>query len=109
MFGVNRPALFWGILFVILGIAFLLNNFGLVPRDLFNLWPLVVVGAGLWMLGRSVQRRRGQGLAGGVVILALGAFWQLENWGVVNDQAFLPVLVIALGAGLLLRSLFFPD
>ncbi len=106
MFGVNRPALFWGVLLIVLGIAFLLNNFNLVPPSLFRLWPLVVIGAGTWMLGRAVQRRRGQGLVGGMVVLALGAFWLLENFGRVDDRMFLPVLLIAIGAGLLLRRLY---
>jgi hypothetical protein len=40
------------------------------------------------------------------VVLALGMFWLLENYGRVSSQMFLPVLLIALGLGLLLRNLF---
>jgi hypothetical protein len=43
---------------------------------------------------------------GGVVVLALGAFWLLESYGRVNGRMFLPVLLIALGTGLLLRNFF---
>jgi hypothetical protein len=39
-------------------------------------------------------------------VLALGAFWLLENYGRVNGRMFLPVLLIALGTGLLLRNFF---
>ncbi len=96
--------LFWGVLLLVLGLGFLLHNFNLVPEGLFSLWPLIVIGAGAWILGEAVLRR-GRGLAGGVVVLALGAFWLLENYGRVRGPMFLPVLLIALGAGLLLQTL----
>jgi hypothetical protein len=103
----NRGSgLFWGILLIVLGLGFLLNNFNLVPEGIFSLWPLLVIGAGLWMVGRAAVRHAGQGLVGGIVVLALGMFWLLENYGRVSRQMFLPVLLIALGLGLLLRNLF---
>ena len=95
---------FWGVLLIVLGLGFLLHNFNLVPEDLFSLWPLIAIGAGVWIFGEAV-RRRGRGLVGGVVVLASGAFWLLENYGRVRGPMFLPVLLIALGAGLLLRNL----
>lgn len=101
----NRSAVLWGVLLIVLGLGFLLNNFNLVPESIFSLWPLVVIGAGLWLVGEAA-RRRGRGLAGGFVVLALGVFWLLENYGRVSGRMFLPVLLIALGAGLLLRNFF---
>ncbi|MBF8283360.1 MAG: hypothetical protein HW378_2275 [Anaerolineales bacterium] len=97
--------LFWGVSLIVLGLGFLLHNFNLVPEGLFSLWPLIVIGAGVWLLGEAA-RRGGRGLVGGVVVLALGAFWLLENYGRVNGRMFLPVLLIALGTGLLLRNFF---
>lgn len=99
----NRSGAFAGGALIVLGLAFLLNNFGLVPRGVFNLWPLLVMGAGVWLLGRAVVRRRGGGMTGGLLVLALGAFWLLNNYGVLGDQFFLPIILIALGAGMLLR------
>ena len=102
----NRMALFWGCLLFVLGIGFLLNNFRLVPPGLFALWPLLVMGLGVWMVGRAAGRRGGRGLVGGVLLLFAGAFWLLENFGRADDRMFLPVLLIALGSGLLLRNLY---
>ncbi len=99
----NRNGLFLGIVFVLLGLGFLLNNFGLLPSG-FDWWPLFVMGAGLWMVGQAVAQRDGGGLTGGIVVLALGAFWLLQNYGRADDRLFLPVLLIALGVGLLLRN-----
>jgi len=100
----RNSQLFWSVLLIGLGLGFLLHNFNLVSEDLFSLWPLIVIGAGAWISAEAV-RRRGRGLAGGVVVLALGAFWLLENYGRVRGPMFLPVLLIALGAGLLLQNL----
>ncbi|MGH2522343.1 MAG: LiaI-LiaF-like domain-containing protein [Anaerolineales bacterium] len=104
MSGSSRSSLIWGVLLVILGLGFLLNNFGLVPKGIASLWPLLVIGVGLWMLGRAVARRAGEELVGGIMMLALGAFWLLQNYGRVDNRSFLPVLLIALGVGALLRN-----
>lgn len=103
MWASRRSGLFWGPLLMVLGLGFLLNNFNLVPEGIFSLWPLLVVGAGLWLLVEALLRQRGRGVTGGVVVLALGVFWLLENYGRVTSQMFLPVLLIALGAGLLVQ------
>lgn len=45
--------LFWGLLLIIIGVLALLNNFGIVDTDwsnLFKLWPLFIVSAGLSIL-----------------------------------------------------------
>ena len=102
----RRSGLFWGALLIVLGLGFLLHNFDLVPEGVFSLWPLLVVAAGMWMLGQAAMRWEGRGLTGGVVVLVLGVFWLLENYGRVDNRTFLPVLLIALGAGLLLRVVF---
>jgi hypothetical protein len=91
---------------IVLGLGFLLDNFNLVPEGIFSLWPLLVIGAGVWLLGQAATRREGRGLTGGVVVLVLGVFWLLENYGRVTNQMFVPVLLIALGGGLLLRYFF---
>jgi hypothetical protein len=100
----NRGGLFWAILLIVLGTVFLLNNFNLVPGAVIDWWPVLVIGAGLWLLGQAATRRGGGGLVGGMVLLALGGYWLALNFGVVDDRLFLPVLLIALGVGLLLRA-----
>jgi hypothetical protein len=100
----NRNALFWGILLVVAGLLFLLDNFGAIPGQVMDWWPILVLGAGLWLLVRAFGRRRGGGLVGGVLLVGLGGFWLARNLGWVGDGLFLPVLLIALGTGTLLRG-----
>jgi hypothetical protein len=101
----NRGALLGGVVLVLLGLIFLLNNFHLVPLGVWQWWPLLVLGAGLLVLGRGVAERQGAGLAAGTVLASVGVFWLLDNLGRIDERLFVPILLIALGVGLLLRSL----
>ena len=101
----NRGALFWGVLLVLLGLVFLLNNFHLVPANLVQWWPLFVLGAGILMFGRGLVERQGGSLVAGTVLASLGGFWLLDNLGRMDERLFVPILLIALGMGLLFRSL----
>ena len=105
----RRWAAFWGVVLIVMGAAFLLQNFNLIPADYLRWWPVVVVAAGLWLLARGVTERRGGALIGGALVATMGVFWLLDNLGRVDGRAFAPVLLIALGAGLLLRTLLKPD
>jgi hypothetical protein len=101
----NRTALFWGTLLVLLGLIFLLNNFNLVPASLVQWWPVLVLAAGLLLFGSGLAERQGGALITGTLLVSLSGFWLLNNLGLVEDRLFMPILLIALGAGLLLRNL----
>ena len=101
----NRAQLVGGVTLILVGLAFLLHNFNLLPDNLYNLWPVPVIAVGLGLLARSATSD-GRGMVGAVLALTLGAFWLLQNYGKVPDQMFVPVLLMALGAGLLLRYFF---
>jgi hypothetical protein len=101
----RRWAAFWGVLLIVMGAAFLLQEFNLIPEGFLQWWPILVVGAGLWLLARGFAERRGGALIGGTLVSTMGVFWLLQNLGRVPERIFLPVILIALGAGLLLRSL----
>jgi len=102
----NRSALWWGGGLVVLGLVFLLNNFNLLPANVFGLWPVLIIGAGLWLVVQAVTRRSGGSLMPGIVLLALGGFWLLENFDRADGRLFLPVLLIAIGVGQLARYFF---
>jgi hypothetical protein len=47
-----------GILFIVLGVFFLLFTFGILRAEVvFQAWPLALVGLGVWRLYASVRRR----------------------------------------------------
>jgi 4-amino-4-deoxy-L-arabinose transferase-like glycosyltransferase len=104
----RRGALIGGVVLIILGALFLLENLNLIPGGVTDWWPVLVVGAGLWLLAQAVRRRTSGGLVGGILLIGLGGYWLASNLGWVGEGLFLPVLLIALGTGLLLRVLL-PD
>lgn len=38
---------FWPATLVIMGLIFLASNLGMLPRDFWNLWPLILIVVGL--------------------------------------------------------------
>ncbi len=105
----RRWSAIWGVVLIVLGAAFLLQNFDLVAAGAMQWWPVLVIAAGVWLLARGFSERRGGALIGGALVSTMGVFWLLDNLGRVDGRAFAPVLLIALGAGLLLRTLLKPD
>jgi hypothetical protein len=68
--------IFWGLLFIGLGLLILINNFSTIFMDwstIWKLWPLVVILLGISLL---VRHKYGKGLIAGLaaVILALAIF-----------------------------------
>ena len=101
----NRSTLGWGLLLIVVGLLFLLNNLQVLPAGLVQWWPALVLLAGVWLLGQAMARRQGGRLVGGVVVVALGAYWLMGSLVGVDDRILVPALMIALGVGLLGRSL----
>ena len=98
----------WGGLLILVGTVLLVSALGLMPFGLSRyeplILPLLVVAAGVALLVRSARYQRG--LAAGVVLVAVGAFWGAFRMGLVRDEMFWPVLLIALGLALVMRPLF---
>jgi hypothetical protein len=47
----KRSSIFWGLVFILLGGLFLLNNFGVITVDLWKvIWPLLLILLGGWVL-----------------------------------------------------------
>ena len=44
-----KGGLFWGILFLVLGLWFLAKNLDYIPFD-FSIWPIILIILGIWMI-----------------------------------------------------------
>jgi len=53
----RRDHLFWGVALTLLGTVLLFQELGWIRFGWNVLWPLFLVGAGLWLLARSTQQR----------------------------------------------------
>jgi predicted membrane protein len=93
-----------GGLLISVGLLFTLDNFGIVRAgDLFQYWPLLLVGAGLTKI---LQSRQGEHRAAGFVLLAVGVIFLLRTFDVVwfRVRDLWPLLFLVVGGLLIWRS-----
>jgi predicted membrane protein len=98
------PKIIAGGILILLGVLFMLDNFGVVDAgDLFDYWPLILVGIGL---AKLVQSRGSSDRAAGVVLLVLGLIFQgnqLDFWAFKIRNVW-PLLLVVAGGALIWQS-----
>lgn len=93
----NLTGLAWGLLFIGLGVVFLLGQFGWMPSDLFRrVWPLwpAVFGVAAIVGGRTAKR-----LSEGVFMIGLSGYLFVSNeglWGLGWGNSW-PLVLVAIG------------
>jgi predicted membrane protein len=87
-----------GIVLILLGVAFILDNFGLIDAGrIWDYWPLFLVVAGF---GRLMHpRRQGPDQLWGLFLIALGAVFLARNLGIfwISFHRIWPVALVFLG------------
>ena len=98
------PRLIVGLLFLLLGLYFLLNNFGLVPfelPDFMTSWQVFLILIGLLLL--ASRERRG----GGAILVIVGVVFLLPEFFDVSVREivrqFWPLAFVVIGIILLFR------
>jgi len=95
-----------GILLVLVGSVFVLQNAGIVHAGrLSDWWPMLLVWLGL---SRLLAPHRGHHFASGVVLLVMGIGFQLDQLGFIwlRLRDLWPVLLVLAGLALISESLF---
>ncbi len=99
------PRLILGVAILLAGLAFTLDNLGIVDADDFiDYWPLLLVAVGVAKL--AVASRTGGWVTAAIWIL-VGGWWTLYNLAVVDFHPvdFWPVFLIIAGLFLVQRAL----
>ena len=97
----TRPSLFFPLLWIVLGIIFLLNNLGTLSGDFWSnlvlFWPVLLIAGGL----DSIYR--GEGMVGAALMAGLGAVFLAANLGFLSVDVWglvlrvWPLLLVAWG------------
>ena len=94
-------SLFWAFILIVVGVAFLFQNLGLLSGNvwntLFRLWPLLIILLGVNDLVHN------RGIVGPTLAIGIGSIFVVSNFGYLNWDAWMtmlrlwPILIIAIG------------
>ncbi len=110
----DKGAAFPAGMFVVLGLFFVLRNFGIFSFDYYfyyprEYWPVFVLAAGTGFIALFLARSRDWGaLVPGLTLFALGGLFLLRNAGLfhwLHLADLWPIILIAVGAGIVINSL----
>jgi hypothetical protein len=103
--GFLTPRVFFGLLLILVGLAFTLQRSGFIddPRDILQYWPVLLIVAGL---AKFFWPESPSGRWWGILFLGAGAWLLLEAFGVVlvGIGELWPLALVLLGARLLWRG-----
>ncbi len=94
-----------GVLAIIIGFVFLLDNFGWWDaRRLLEFWPLIFIVIGVFKL---TDRSEPNHVYSGLIFIAIGAVLTLQRlgWLTLSWKMIWPVLLIAVGVSIILKGL----
>jgi TM2 domain-containing membrane protein YozV len=97
------------IVLIALGVLFLFSNFGLFNLNGERMWPLFLIGIGLWTAYKRPRRQvcscvrcRTKGMMGPAVLITLGVLFLLQSYYIAPFDRTLPVLLLVIGCILLI-------
>ncbi len=97
----RTKSMVWGILFILVGVLFLLRNLGVLSFSLANTWPFLLLFPGVvfwlfWFADRTHYRL----LMPGTILIVYGLYFLLENqWPYRLSGALWPIFILGPGLG----------
>ncbi len=104
----KKGSLIPGILFIVIGLWLLSRSFYCFRPHWFRVYPVLVLLFAIFLLIEALRRRHSGTLFWGTVVLLVGVFFALRNFGVIpyfyNDE-YWPVVVIIVGLAMFVGGL----
>jgi predicted membrane protein len=92
-----------GALLILFGVLFTLDNMGVLDAgDVLTWWPVILIALGLFKVVRPAHEGERKV---GYVLLAIGAFLQLQLLGLTRMRSAWPFLLVVIGGFLVWRAL----
>lgn len=98
------PQLVMGLVVILLGVLFTLNNLSILrARDFLHYWPVAVIAVGL---AKFVQTTTTPGRVGGMVIVIVGTLLLFNNLTVLDFKLrnYWPVILVFIGASMVWQA-----
>lgn len=103
--GVRADKLILGVALIAVGIAGFLGAVDLLPlRNIWRLWPLLLIVIGL---GNEFEALRNRRKSGGWVLIAIGTWFLIGNFHIfgLSHRSAIPIVVVIAGASIALHAL----
>lgn len=102
----QRDGVFGTFFFLTLGLFFILRNYDFIPY-IYHPWPIWLIAAGVGCLAVFIvaPSQWGMLIPGSALLLFGGAFMLREFDIIYNVDRYWPVILIAIGVGILLKGL----
>ncbi|MFH1574896.1 MAG: DUF5668 domain-containing protein [Acidobacteriota bacterium] len=100
------PQVILGVLILIAGVIFLLDNLGIVEEESYlRYWPAILIAIGI---PKVMQSRDTAGLFVGFLFMGLGTILLLDNLRFIRFDVwdFWPLILVFIGGSLILRAFF---
>ncbi len=96
--------IFWGLILIIVGILFLLDQLHQVEAGhiLGQYWPVILIVIGLWIIITSEFRNA----LGGIILLAVGGIFLLINLNIFHEDVWSyawPLAIVVVGLWILIK------
>ncbi len=112
----KKNSAFWGGIFAVLGLFFLLRNFDIIGFFWFSeFWPIFLIALGVGFLVLYIFNPRDWGmLVPGFILTFIGGLFALDSMSLIEDafdlvydfmSIYWPLALVLLGIGLILNSL----
>lgn len=102
---VKKSNLIWGVIFILAGILYILNEFFGLPFDIWDLWPLLIIVPSVNSMLKNGPK------VGNIIFFFFGLAILLDSINIVNDDVldklFIPVCLIVIGIAFIFRDRFF--
>ncbi len=102
---VKKSNLIWGVIFILAGVLYILNEFFGLPFDIWDLWPLLIIVPSV-----SSMLKHGPKV-GNIIIFFFGLAILLDSMNIVDDdildKLFIPVCLIVIGIVFIFRDKLF--
>lgn len=108
----KKASLIPGIILIVLGLWFLVRRFPYLSDYSFQIYPILLILFSIFLFVEAARRHHNGALFWGSVILVIGGFFCLRNYGIIPyfyADEYWPIFLVALGIGFIAMFIYHPN
>jgi hypothetical protein len=108
----KRESVVPGIILILLGAWLLIRQFDALTPYYERIYPFLLIGVSVALLTDALRRSRSGAFFWSVVLLQIGTFFLVRNYGIIADydsEEYWPLFLFAFGVGFYVLFLYTPS